>query len=257
MSGYLASVALRVLAPPNLVRPRVASPFEPGPPDALLADRPVFGSAEPADEPPRHRAPALPSSQHAETAAESSPQQTNVALAHASTTEADTTPRPARTRGRATAEPHADHARRERTPAENPPVQPAKRAPGRPVAPTARALVGSEERVGSDGLVGSEERAAERPTAPPVVRARAATPIRRSSLPAAVAATLPASIAGRRAQPPPATAAADAPIVRVSIGRIEVRATPVLPPSSPPRPPSQPTHVSLAEYLRRRDAGER
>jgi len=49
--------------------------------------------------------------------------------------------------------------------------------------------------------------------------------------------------------------AAPAPIIQVSIGRIEVRATP--PPAQAPRPrPSAPSAVSLEDYLRQRSKGE-
>jgi len=55
--------------------------------------------------------------------------------------------------------------------------------------------------------------------------------------------------------PAPTTAATDAPVIRVTIGRIDVRA--VTPPAPQAAPPAPPLRLTLDEYLRQRNGRQR
>jgi hypothetical protein len=95
-----------------------------------------------------------------------------------------------------------------------------------------------------------------RPAARPAERARSTTVPALSPERAAVVVQPAARRAAELSVPQPRPARREPPPVRVSIGRIEVRA--VTPPAAPPRPaPQRPTPLSLDEYLELRRSGRR
>jgi len=115
-----------------------------------------------------------------------------------------------------------------------------------PVAPSARAARG-ESHEAHDGRPPAPRPGRERPEAPESQRPSAAA--EGAVLPERVDRSEQRSVAARRRQGPQSSAA---PVVHVTIGRVEVRAVPPGPARAERSRPEEPAVAALDQYLRRR-----
>lgn len=252
MSDYLSNLAARSLNLTNAVQPRLASPFEPLRLTGEFVAGPLFSAEQPEATPLTMETEFRPA---APTPHPEPPTQARVV------TRGETTlPPPARGRqpereiiGRGSVierdvplgepQPHA-HPEPSPMPAARPgtltPVLPQMRlAPAQPLAPPAPAV----ERVAPPEKLQPPAHAHPEPSPMQAARPGTLTPV------------LP-QIRLAPAQPlaPPAPAPGlPTPTIQVTIGRIEVKATPPAPPSKKQRPAAP--VMSLEEYLRRRAGG--
>jgi hypothetical protein len=136
---------------------------------------------------------------------------------------------------------------------ERAPAAAARRAQEEAVSPTVRRRTPARESVARPARPTPEPAPARRPTVRDALapRAQAPPPARRAA-PAVVAPTLAV-----RPPPPPLNVQVrePAPTVRVTIGRVDVRAVAPEPPARPKRKPKPAPRVSLDEYLGRARSG--
>jgi hypothetical protein len=217
MKGFLTGLAARSTGNEPVLEPRRLL-FEPREDAPLEPD--VVPAPEPPAEPPRRREPAAPPARqpgppivpHVEPEKQETPREGGPAMDRAAPPRR---PPPARI-----------------------PLEPARK----PSGPSQQAPDGAQEPVRA---------AADRPPArphTPKTRPEAPRPLttgRHEPTPAAQLRAL-------RAPPPAAeTSPAGERIVRITIGRVDVRAIPTLKESTDSRPPPAPKRMSLQEYLAR------
>jgi len=270
MSGFLASMARRVVEPSGEIRPRLASPFEPKSSAESRSDLTSPGDSLQTD--PSGAEPATTAQAAATARAPGTPPLT-IEGAPPSTIEHDVeTRRPA---ARAPVAHDFERAPETRVAAREALTLPQRASEGRVAARERpghprRALAREVENARVDAQVADTVRvpSARDPAAPlaPAPDARVnngAHPHKQAARPAplhSIARTIaiPQSAGMPRASvPTPGASAPDEPsVVHVSIGRIEVRAQQLQ--SSPAvTPRTEPAPMTLAEYLRLRDAGAR
>jgi len=255
MSDFLGHLAARIVDPERAVRPRLASRFEPVSPaaPALPDNGGLQGPSlvevraeEPAIAPPPARslrpataAPAAPEATAEEAEREPAPAPSRRRRARRRSGAEDAPalsaplPRPRQEPLQAQVRPAPSRPRMGPTPSSEPDGAPAVREPADSPSSRGRRLSARD---------GPEPADSPAPRPPPTF---AAPP---SGTTAALLAPPARAVLAPRAKQPPE------PTIQVTIGRIEVRATP--PPAPSTRPPTTaPAAVSLDEYLRQRSKG--
>jgi hypothetical protein len=252
MADFFSRLAERALGVAAVARPALASIFAPGP---QVATSP----AETAPQPPETVEPGEPSAPLTAAPEIREPIPEARRPDHAVNQPPETTrPEPAKPRiviARSEPAVTPDLLPRQRFAFEGRPDEQPPEAP----APQSRRLPARVPpfREAEAPVVGTEARAAATPASREPLEFTPMPPIRpHVTIPAITRPEERAPLYGRRS-PPPEDRGGATPIVRVSIGRIDVRA---MLPAAPP-PPAQGTAssetLSLSEYLKQRDRGAR